>query len=352
MIEQATPKIFDEYIGQTKAKEILQTVLNSTKQQMRNILAKNNQEAFNEAAMLMPPSILIIGPPGYGKTRLAQIYASQMYQLSKSEDWPQWASDNQNYGKEVWNGIGLPNEPYFFAATEGKDLSTAKILDHYFFYLQVQGVLFIDECQTIPEKMHEYFLRIMTEQKYQSKIANKLIDHFGFTLIGATTHEGKLFRPFLERFKLIITLENYTEKELSDMILQYCNKLDYNIEANALQLLISRSRDNPRTITQNLDMFLMIKGFESHNISLADAQKATELRGIGDYGLMSRDIQILKTLEEHSPLGAEVLCTIIDAVDIDNYKAWERYLINKGYIIPTRAGRILTEKGRKILKEI
>lgn len=353
MIENAIPQKFDDYIGQNKAKKVLQTVLSSIEKQIQNLTIARNQESLFEAAMYMPPSILIIGPPGYGKTRLAQIYSNEIYNMSQKNLWPLWAQNvkgTKNYGKQTWTGPGLPTEPYFFASVEGKDLKAPTVLDHYFYYLQIQGVLFIDECQSIPSKMHEHFLRIMTEQKYQSEIANRLMEHFGFTLIGATTHDGEIFRPFLERFKLVIMMEPYTQKDLAEIIIHYCNKLGYSIATDAIDLLVDRSRDNPRTITQNLDMLFMM--IEPGYITIKHALEATELRGIGIHGLMERDVNILKVLGDHGPIGKNIIADMIDSVDIKNYEISERYLLNKGFVIPTSKGRILTGKGQKILKEL
>ena len=353
MIEQAVPTTINSYIGQEKAKELLTVVLSSTKRKMKELMMDRGSVALNNSAMFMSPSILIIGPPGYGKTRLAQIYFEEINRLAQTEKWPIWAIDdygNANYGTNVWSGPGLPNEPYFFAEIEGKDILNSNILDHYFYYLQIQGVLFIDEFQNIPRKLHDHFLKIMSEQKYYSKIANRVMDHYGFTLMGATTHEAKISRAFRERFKLTIVMEQYTEEQIKQIILYYVNKLQYSIDDEAVELLINRSRDNPRTITQNLDMLFLMK--EDKIITSDDAKKATELRGVGEFGLTSRDVNILRILYEHGSTGAETLSNLIDAVDVKNYLETERYLVNRGYIIPTRKGRELTSKGKEIIKGI
>ena len=139
-------------------------------------------------------------------------------------------------------------------------------------------------------------------------------------------------------------------ENLAAIIAHYCKKLDFSITLDAVNLLVDRSRENPRTITQNLDMLFMMK--DNSNINIQDALKATELRGIGVHGLMEKDIKILKILGEYGKVGAETLSEIIDSVDIKNYKVWERYLINKELIIPSRGGRELTKKGQQVLKEL
>ena len=111
--------------------------------------------------------------------------------------------------------------------------------------------------------------------------------------------------------------------------------------------MVDRSRDNPRVTTQNLDMLFMIK--DIGHITIQDALKATELRGIGLHGLMDRDMKVLETIGQYGPIGKNILVDILDFVDISNYELIERYLLNKGYIISTSRGRILTDKGKKIL---
>lgn len=351
MIEQAIPQTFDDYIGQEKTKEALKIILTNLEKQIQQTIGNNRTlQSMTDASFLMPPSILIIGPPGYGKTRIAKIYAEQFYKLSQKNQWPIWAQKTHNEGKQVWGGPGIPNQPYFFAGIEGKDLVNTSILNTYLYYLQIYGVLFIDECHLIPKKIQDSFLNIMTDYTYYNFFSGLIEKHYGFTLIAATTHEHKLNRAFMERFKLIIHMEEYTGEELKKMAIQYCNKTGYSIDDLAAKEIVDRSRKNPRILTQIIDMTMMIKN--NTTIEINDIIHASELKGIFKHGLTQKDIKILNILKENGVASAQTLCEMIDSVDIRNYKIIERYLINQNYIIPTNKGRKLTTQGEFILKTI
>jgi len=347
-----TPQSFDEYVGQPTAKQLLQTVLKNIRFTMKELMGNKTPEEMKKAAYYMPPSLLIIGPPGYGKTRLSNLYAQALVKMAKDEQWPIWEKSGVNTVID-WQGPGDPIKPYNFAVLGGEDLTNVKALNNYLDYLQIQGVLFIDEFHTIPRKLQTHFLLLMQDHKFYSVIENKIRDHYGFTLIGATTDEAKISRPFRERFKLAVIMEPYTIEDQKEIIRQYANKVKLNLGPGTLELLADRTRDCPRTIVQNMEMLEMVKNGQSNNlVTKTDALEALKMRSIGPYGLMPRDVKILRILDEYKSVGVETLIEMLDFVTVQNYKLYERYLVEREYIIPTTQGRVLTIKGKQILNKL
>jgi Holliday junction resolvasome RuvABC ATP-dependent DNA helicase subunit len=350
-----TPQSFDEYVGQPTAKQLLQTVLKNIRFTMKGLMGNGSEEEMKKAGLYMPPSFLIIGPPGYGKTRLSNLYAQALVKMAQDDKWPVMKRPNVNYNQMVvnWAGPGDPSAPYYFASLEGKNIPDEKVLDSYLYFLQVQGVLFIDEFHTIPRKLQNHFLLLMQDHRFYSLIENRLMDHYGFTLIGATTDEAKISRPFRERFKLSVIMEPYTMEEQKEIIRQYANKVKLNLGTGVLELLADRTRDCPRTIVQNMEMLEMVKNGQSNNIvTKTDALEALKMRSIGPYGLMPKDVKILQILDEYKAVGVETLIEMLDFVNVQNYRVYERYLVERGYVMPTKPGRVITNLGKKILKDM
>jgi Holliday junction DNA helicase RuvB len=347
-----TPQSFDEYVGQPTAKQLLQTVLKNIRFTMKELMGNKTYEEMKKAAYYMPPSLLIIGPPGYGKTRLSNLYAQELVKMAQDDKWPIWEKGNKTTVVD-WKGPGDPSAPYYFASLEGKNIPDQKVLDSYLYYLQVQGVLFIDEFHTIPRKLQNHFLLLMQDHQFYSLIEDRLMDHYGFTLIGATTDESKISRPFRERFKLVVMMEPYTMEDQKEIIRQYANKAKLTLGPGVLELLADRTRDCPRIIIQNMEMLEMVKnGQPNHLVIKEDAISALKMRSIGPYGLMPKDIKVLNILKEYNSVGAETLTEMLDFVNVQNYRVHERYLVERGYVMPTKAGRIITNLGKKILNDI
>ena len=191
----------------------------------------------------------------------------------------------------------------------------------------------------------------MHEGEYHSGIVDRVIKRKGLTIIGATTDEAKISRAFRERFKYIIPLQKYTKEEQNRIAIHTADKMGLSITFEAVKILAERSRNNPRNIVQIMETLELMNINDKH-ISTKEALIATKLRGLGEYGLTKRDIEVLTALKEHGRIGASTLSDMIGFNTVDNYRVWERFLIEEGYLLPQAGGRRITSKGNKILKEI
>lgn len=343
-IDNIAPQKFEEYVGQEDAKNVLKFIIDSFEQKINKTI---KEEGYAASAEIFAPSILIIGQPGMGKTRLANIYINEMLSLSEKNKWPLF----KEKGVQEWNCKGLPDKPFKFSHIEGSNIKDEDILDYYLYYIQIHGVLFIDEFQSIPKKIHDNFLRIMHEGEYFSGIADRVVKRKGFTIIGATTDESKISRAFRERFKYIIQLQKYDKEEQVRIVIYIADKMGLSINLHAAEVIAKRSRNNPRNIVQIMET-LELMNINDKSVSVKEALEATKLRGIGPYGLTKRDVRVLEALNKHGRIGAETLSDMIGFNTSDNYRVWERFLIEEEYLLPQAGGRNITQKGKNVLKEI
>ena len=291
---------------------------------------KNNLKVFIEAAKLRQEPLdhlLLIGPPGLGKTTLAQITAHEL-------------------------GVD-------FKVTSAPALDKPKDLAGILSTITERTVFFIDEIHRLKPAIEEMLYIAMEDFELdwiigQGAAARTVrIPIPPFTLIGATTKAGSVRSPLRSRFGFIPRFEFYTQEELASIIKRSSNILDVLIEKEAAMLLAQCCRGTPRVanrVLRRMRDFAQIEGKNVITIDIVD--NGLKRLDIDEIGLEKYDREILFSIINNfggGPVGAETLAISIgESIDtLEDY--YEPYLIQCGLLQRTPRGRTVTEKAYKHL---
>ena len=297
------PETLDDFIGQEQARANLKVFIGA---------AKARGEALDH--------VLFAGPPGLGKTTLAQIMAREM-------------------------GVG-------FRATSGPVIAKAGDLAAIVTNLEERDVLFIDEIHRLNPAVEEILYPAMEDFKLDLIIGegpaarSVRIDLAPFTLVGATTRAGLLTTPLRDRFGIPVRLDFYTEDELDTIVRRGARVMGVGITGDGSREIARRSRGTPRIagrLLRRVRDFALMDGDGA--VDQPIARKALAELEVDAVGLDTLDRRYLVTIAEKfggGPVGIETISAAVaeprDALE----DIVEPYLIQQGFIQRTPRGRILT----------
>lgn len=297
------PQTLDDYIGQTKVKKTMSVYIQA---------AKNRGEALDH--------VLLFGPPGLGKTTLANIIANEM-------------------------GVNLRQ-------TSGPAIEKPGDMAAILSKLQPNDILFIDEIHRLNRQVEELMYSAMEDFGVDIIIGTgpaakpvrlKLPK---FTLIGATTRAGMLTAPLRDRFGVVDRLEFYTVEELTLIVRHSARILNVDIDEEGATELARRSRGTPRLANRLLKRvrdFAQVK--YDGAITGEVAKQALDLLDVDRLGLDQIDRAILTTMitKFHGgPVGTAAIATTIGEDQGTVEEVYEPYLVQTGLIVRTPRGRMVT----------
>jgi holliday junction DNA helicase RuvB len=304
------PSLFSEFTGQAKVKERLEITVAA---------AKKRKEAIDH--------VLLSGPPGLGKTTLANILAKAM-------------------------GANLKS-------TSGPTIEKAGDLAGLLTNLEEGDVLFIDEIHRLQKTIEEYLYPAMEDFKLdiiidQGPNARSVrLNLPRFTLIGATTRSGLLTAPLLTRFPIRERLDYYQAEQLQKIVVRSAHLLNIEVEDQGAREIARRSRGTPR-ISNNLLRRVRDYAQVKHEgrITAEVADKALAMLEIDEDGLDEMDKRILETVIVKfggGPVGISSMAVAVGEEPDTLEEVYEPYLIMEGYLKRTSQGRVATELSYKKL---
>lgn len=213
-------------------------------------------------------------------------------------------------------------------------------------------IIFIDEVHRLPKKGQEILGIAMEKFLLETGKVNKYYWIPYFTLIGATTDDGELTKPFREKFKLRILFNTYTDTQIFEMILYHADRLKILISHKAAREISKRSRGIPRTAVGFLERSRDYSQYLEAKVITSEAVLQNfKNMSIDSKGLTGAEIKILKTLyTSKEPIGLDNLAIVSDEAKKNISQTIEPFLIRQGFMIRSGKGRLITDVGRKHLE--
>lgn len=303
------PQKFEDFPGQTDVKEKIKVFLQA---------AKNRQEPLDHT--------LLFGPPGLGKTTLAQIIAHELNVEIKITSAP--AIDKKGDLAAILTSL----KPY--------------------------SILFIDEIHRLHTSIEEYLYTAM-EDYYIDIVTGEGLGAMSmkfqlapFTLIGATTRAGLLDNPFRDRFGIQERLQFYDKDSLQQILIRSAKLLDLEMDPEGAEEIARRARGTPRVANRLLKRvrdYAQVKG--DGTVTKKIALYALDQLGVDKHGLDDMDRRILKLMSEKyegGPVGIETMAAALGEDRETLEEVYEPFLIQEGLIQKTPRGRTLTNFSKSL----
>jgi holliday junction DNA helicase RuvB len=297
------PRSLDEFVGQPQLKEQLAVAIEA---------ARARGDALDH--------VLLAGPPGLGKTSLAQIVAAEL-------------------------GVA-------FVATAGPALERKGDIASFLTSLEPRSVFFVDEIHRLPRALEETFYPAMEDRRLPITVGQGAgarvvtLELPPFTLIGATTRAGLLTTPLRDRFGIPARLEPYGTDDLAAIVVRAAAILEVELDAGGAHAIASRSRGTPRVANRLLKRtrdYAEVRGAGSVTAQVAEA--ALALLEVDELGLDRLDRAILFAICEKfagGPVGLSTLAVAVGEERDTIEDVYEPYLLQLGMIKRTARGRIAT----------